>query len=337
MAGGEPAGRHSPHPADAMCGAGRVLYGRALRAGRLPARAAAVAPCLVDQGLLHPDLDDMRWLLPSPPSGALLRLLRGIEEDVARERHREAELTRAFAPLLALAREAPDHPRDVPAAPLTLHHGATRVADAVSRALDACTHEALTIQPGGFRPGADLPSGPPCEQALLSRGCRVRTLYQDTTRHAFPVVAHVERLQGDVEVRTLSEVTEQLVVLDRAVAFIPAAGDRALALEIRAPALVGYLTALFDRLWDLATPMFPNPPPAPARRGITARQRAIAALLTEGLTDAGIAERLGMNVRTVRAHIAKLSTALGSTSRTQLGYLIGQSGIVGPGDLSRTC
>jgi hypothetical protein len=37
-----------------------------------------------------------------------------------------------------------------------------------------------------------------------------------------------------------------------------------------------------------------------------------------------------LNVRTARAHIAKLATTLGSESRAQLGYLIGQSGILEP-------
>lgn len=35
-----------------------------------------------------------------------------------------------------------------------------------------------------------------------------------------------------------------------------------------------------------------------------------------------------MNVRTCRAHIAKLASALGSGSRAQLGYLIAQSGVL---------
>ncbi|CAM5722647.1 hypothetical protein SVIOM342S_01067 [Streptomyces violaceorubidus] len=38
-----------------------------------------------------------------------------------------------------------------------------------------------------------------------------------------------------------------------------------------------------------------------------------------------------MNVRTARVHIAKLAAILGSESRAQLGYLIGQSGILGQG------
>ncbi|MCI3931992.1 helix-turn-helix transcriptional regulator [Streptomyces sp. AN091965] len=333
--------RHRPHGADAWCAAGAALYARALRERRVPARDAERAPCLVDFGLLHPDLDDMAWLLPSAPSRALLRLLRGIEEDVAHERRREAELTAAFEPLLALARRAAERtaapaPPDRGAPPrssaITLLRGVPRITDAVCRAADTCADEVLTVQPGGFHRVWDLGSAPPREQPLLSRGCRLRTLYQHTARHAFPVLARFEELAGDVEVRTLSEVTAQLVVFDRAVAFVPADRDRALALEIRVPALARYLAALFDRLWRLATPLFPHPAPQPARDGVTARQRAIAELLTEGLTDAGIAERLGMNVRTVRVHISKLAEVLGSTGRTQLGYRIGQSGLLGPTD-----
>jgi DNA-binding NarL/FixJ family response regulator len=57
-------------------------------------------------------------------------------------------------------------------------------------------------------------------------------------------------------------------------------------------------------------------------------QRSIAKLLIEGHVDEAIARRLGMNVRTCRAHIAKLAAALGRGSRAQLGYLIAQSGIL---------
>jgi DNA-binding NarL/FixJ family response regulator len=52
----------------------------------------------------------------------------------------------------------------------------------------------------------------------------------------------------------------------------------------------------------------------------------------EGHVDEAIARRLGMNVRTCRAHIAKLAQALGSGSRAQLGYLIAQSGMLNSED-----
>ncbi|PZH00005.1 helix-turn-helix transcriptional regulator, partial [Streptomyces sp. NTH33] len=75
-------------------------------------------------------------------------------------------------------------------------------------------------------------------------------------------------------------------------------------------------------------PMHPLPVHQPSTNGVTPRQRAIAALLVEGHTDTVIADRLGMNVRTAREHIAKLAATLGSASRAQLGYLIGRSGIL---------
>ncbi|MEU3736800.1 helix-turn-helix transcriptional regulator [Streptomyces sp. NPDC032198] len=206
--------------------------------------------------------------------------------------------------------------------------GIARINEAVSRAEAAASQEVLTIQPGGARPPDILEATLPREQALLTRGCRMRTLYQHTTRHSLPALAHFEQLDGDVEVRTLDEVTERLFVFDRKVAFIPASKDRSRALELRHPAVVGYLATTFDRLWRLATPMWPQSAPQRAENGITTRQRAIATFLTEGLTDSEISARLGMNVRTARVHIAKLAAILGSESRAQLGYLIGRSGIL---------
>ncbi|MFH8991735.1 LuxR C-terminal-related transcriptional regulator [Streptomyces sp. NPDC017940] len=338
-ASGQGGARHRPHGPGHLCAPASALYARALRAGRVHGREAEAVPCLVDFGLLHPDADDLQWLLPSEPTGALLRLLRGFEDEVARERRREAELTAAFTPLLGLStgtgatrpHAGPGAPLHGAPGPLKAAPGSDSTAAALDEAASRCAREVLTIQPGGFRPVSDLGTAPSREQALLSRGCRMRTLYQHTTRHALPVLAHFERLEGDVEVRTLSEVPGQLVVFDRTVAFLPGGPDLSEALEIRTPAVVGHLAALFDRLWRLATPMHPHPAaPQPARDGVTARQRTIAELLVEGLTDAGIADRLGMNVRTVRVHIAKLARTLGSTGRTQLGYLIGRSGILGP-------
>src|SRR5690606_32126043 len=122
---------------------------------------------------------------------------------------------------------------------------------------------------------------------------------------------------GDaVEARTLDDVTERLIPFDRTVAFIPANADRTMALELRHPALVDYLLTVFDRSWRLAIPL-PAPHPDTGIEGISLGERAIAALLAEGHQDAVIAERLGISVRTCRAHIARLSETLGAASRTQ--------------------
>ncbi|MCQ4212035.1 helix-turn-helix transcriptional regulator [Streptomyces longispororuber] len=315
-----------PHGTAELCDAGMQLYARALREGRVPREDTEPTPCLESSGLLRPDAEDPQWLHPVPPAVALPGLLKSIEDNIARERVQGASLASAFAPLMSLDAER----ASVPDAPMiTVLLGFQRINDAIAEAISASSAELLTIQPGGHRPAPLLASALPREQELLTRGCRMRTLYQHTSRHSPAVLGHYEQLDGDVQVRTLDEVTERLIMLDRTVAFIPANQDRTVALEIRHPALITYLATTFERLWRLATPMFPQDGgPELTTGGVTTRQRTIATLLIEGHTDAVIAERLGMNIRTVRVHIAKLAATLGSDSRAQLGYLIGQSGIL---------
>ncbi|MGW5866203.1 LuxR C-terminal-related transcriptional regulator [Streptomyces sp. NPDC055239] len=320
------------HGADELCEAGSALYAQALVEGRVRIERAEPTPCLIDLGLLHPDADDMRWLRPTAPAVALPRLLRTIEDGIARQRQRGTELATLFEPLMTLASSSAEPaaaPDTVPSA-ITILMGLPRINAAIDQAVDDSSEEVLIVQPGGARPASTLVETLPREQELLSRGARLRTLYQHTTRHSLPVLAHYEQLAGDVEVRTLDEVTERLFIFDRTVAFIPASKERDMALELRHSALIDYLVTTFERQWHLATPMFPRAAPQPPDNGITTRQRAVAGLLIEGLTDAEIAARLGMNVRTARVHIAKLATTLGSNSRAQLGYLIGQSGFLNP-------
>lgn len=316
------------HGPEEPCEASLELYARALRSGQVPAHEAEPYPCLVDTGLLRPDGRDPHRLHPLSPAVALPRLLRTIAEDVARRRRQEVRLAEAFEPLLALTVPSAE-PAD--AGELRLISGLGRINQVLTRTMTQASGEVLAIQPHAGH------VGPPPEahaealdrdQAFLDRGGRIRTLYQHTTRHMPTVQARYERLRGDVEARTLDEITERLLVVDRTVAFIPASKDRTLALEVRHPALIDYFATTFDRLWRLATPMYPEAVRQPTLNGVTPRQRAIAALLVEGHTDTVIADRLGMNVRTARVHIAKLAATLGSESRAQLGYLIGRSGIL---------
>ncbi|MEV7194085.1 helix-turn-helix transcriptional regulator [Streptomyces sp. NPDC093510] len=321
--------QHVAHRADELCDAGSALYARALREGRVPNEDADQAPCLVDLGLLHPDVDDMRWLRPTAPNIALPRLLGGIEERIAGQRRREERLTAAFQPLMALDAQLTSESGDDPA--ITVLDGPERINAAMDRATRETTEEFLAVQPVGPCP-TETPGGPRTRaQTLLARGVRLRMLYRHAPLDSLPMPAHYERLDGDSESRALEEVTERLLVFDRTAAFVPASKDGTLALELRHPALVEYFATTFWRLWRLATPMYPQPALQPTENGITSRQHAVAGLLVEGLTDAEIADRLGLNIRTARVHIAKLAATLGSSSRAQLGYLIGESGVLGQG------
>ncbi|MGY0017542.1 LuxR C-terminal-related transcriptional regulator [Streptomyces sp. cg35] len=313
------------HGPEELCEAGSSLYARTLREGRVHREEAEPVPCLESFGLLRRDTDDPQWLRPVPPAVVLPDLLKAVEDGIAQQRRKEALLAETFAPLIDLAAQR----ASIPSTPMIeVLLGFQRINDAIGAAMAVSSKELLTIQPGGQRPPELLASALPREQELLARGCSMRTLYQHPSRHYPSIIAHYEQLHGDVQVRTLDEVTERLVMLDRTVAFIPANPDRTVALEIRHPALIAYLATTFERLWRLGTPMFPQAADEePTSNGVSARQRTIAKLLIEGHTDAVIAERLGMNIRTVRVHIAKLAATLGSASRAQLGFLIGQSGL----------
>ncbi|MEU9474540.1 helix-turn-helix transcriptional regulator [Streptomyces sp. NPDC048191] len=322
--------KHREHGVEELCAAGQEVYERALREGRIPVADAADAPCLTGFGLLHPALDDLGLLEPVPPAAALHRLLRASAVRVAEERRREDRLVERFEPFMRVdVRQPPGTGGTM----LRLLSGTEQINRAITDAMVDATEESLTIQPHsgltGARGEAAREAAFSRDQALLDRGGRIRVLYQHTLRHVPLVYGPLEHFRrGDTEARSLDEVPDRLIVIDRKIAFLPADDDGTLALEVRHPALIKYFVTTFDRLWRLATPMFPKAVRPPSVNGVTPRQRAIAALLVEGLTDAVIADRLGMNVRTARLHIAKLSATLGSDSRAQLGYLIARSGIL---------
>ncbi|MER7779596.1 helix-turn-helix transcriptional regulator [Streptomyces sp. NPDC096191] len=316
------------HGDEELCGAGLDLYSRALREGHVSNAEATTAPCLIDIGLLHPAVDNLNRLEPVAPTVALQRLLRSSEDRIANERRRGQRIADTFEPLLRVGAHAAAR-EEAPA--LRILGSKERTTQAIEEAMGEGRQELLAIQPHDSHVSRHpdiLEGAMERDQAFLDRGARMRALYQHTARHAPYQRVRYERLTGDVEARTLDEVTDRLIIVDRTVAFIPASADRSLALEVRHPALITYFVNTFDRLWRLATPMHPQAVEQPTLNGITPRQHAIAALLIEGHTDNVIAERLGMNVRTARVHIAKLAATLGSESRAQLGYLIGQSGIL---------
>ncbi|MGW8062303.1 helix-turn-helix transcriptional regulator [Streptomyces ziwulingensis] len=316
-----------PHAMADLCDDGKHLYASALRLGRVARTEAETAPCLLEFALLHPDPDDPNWLRPVPPAAALAQRLHPLEREIQERRHLAIELADSFEPFMAISAQSPGETHAV-----TVHEGIERINSAIERATAECQSEVLTVQPGGGRSEHVLGTALKRGQGVIDRGVSMRTLYQHTVRHSQGTLAYAEIMaKGKVEIRTLEELIERLMIFDRAVAFIPARDDRQVALELRHPGLVDYLVKVFEQLWARAVPLLEEPAYAPPTDGITGVQRSIAKLLVEGHVDEAIARRLGMNVRTCRAHIAKLAAALGSGSRAQLGYLIARSGLLEQG------
>ncbi|MFD7442110.1 helix-turn-helix transcriptional regulator [Streptomyces sp. NPDC059909] len=313
------------HSHDELCEAGKNLYASALRNGRIARAEVADAPCLIDLAMLRPDPDDSEWLRPVPPAVALHQLIHPIEREIQERRRLTTSLTDAFEPFMTISAHDPSTTHAI-----TVLEGLSLINATLDRVIDECTEELLTVQPGSGRRPATLQDGLRRVEILVDRGVRMRTLYQHTARHHPATMAYVERVAPyGAEVRTLEEIIDRLIIVDRKVAFIPARSDRRVALELRHEGLVQYLVGVFEQFWLHGVPWDDQVVSyTPELDGISGVQRSIAKLLVEGHVDEAIARRLGMNVRTCRTHIAKLASTLGSGSRAQLGYLIAQSGIL---------
>ncbi|MET7649685.1 MULTISPECIES: helix-turn-helix transcriptional regulator [unclassified Streptomyces] len=316
-----------PHGADRLCDAGDRVYSRAVRRGRVARTDAEPVPCLLELALLHPDPDDMDWLVPTSPQEVMTRLLRGLYDEVSASRRRMGSAVAAFEWYAGLG--GPTGATAVEGAAIRVLDGSSRIQAALDAATEACTTEVLTVQPGGIRREHELSEGLHRALELRGRGVRMRDIYNHVARHGQGLLTYLELMGDAVEARTLDEVIDRLILFDRTVAFIPANTDRTMALELRHPALISYLVTVFERLWRLAIPLT-APLPETRIEGISHREQSIAALLAEGHQDAVIAERLGISVRTCRAHIARLSETLGAASRTQLGVRIAQVGLDRP-------
>ncbi|MGC0330591.1 DNA-binding CsgD family transcriptional regulator [Streptomyces sp. SAI-170] len=307
-----------------LCEEGGRLYANALRTGRIARADVESAPCLMEFALLHPDPDDPNWLRPVPPSLALAERLNPIEREITERRRLSVELADLFEPFMALSSQLPASSHSI-----TVLEGLDRINAALDLATAQCQNEVLTVQPSHRHPERRLAEALERDKPLIERGVRIRTLYQHTARYNPERLAWVDQFaNGKVEYRTIDELVERLVICDESVAFIPISDDRQVALELRHPGLVRYLVKVFEFMWGRAVPLQAGTPYETDPDGITDIQYSIAKLLVEGHVDEAIARRLGMNVRTCRAHIAKLATALGSGSRAQLGFLIAQSGIL---------
>ncbi|MGW1715755.1 helix-turn-helix transcriptional regulator [Streptomyces sp. NPDC002156] len=313
-----------PHSVTELCAEGGRLYANALRTGRIARADVEATPCLVEFALLHPDPDDENWLRPVPPSIALAQRLNPLEHEITERRRLSIELADTFEPFMALSAQETASTHSI-----MVLEGLDRINSALDLATAQCQNEMVTVQPSHRHPEGRLIAALERDRPLIERGVRIRTLYQHTARYSPERLAWVDQFtDGKAEYRTIDELVERLIICDETVAFIPISDDRQVALELRHPGLVRYLVKVFEFMWGRAVPLRAGTPYDTDPDGITDIQHSIAKLLVEGHVDEAIARRLGMNVRTCRAHIAKLATALGSGSRAQLGYLIAQSGLL---------
>lgn len=281
-----------------------------------PAAEAAVE-YLLTRGLLRV-LSGGR-LIAVPPDEAASEILIPLEREIRTRRARMDRTRRdlmSFMPVFE-ASVSPQQPHKQ----FQLIQNRTDVQSVIADLTGHCKEEILTAQPGGGREESVLAEAVPRDEDALKRGVRMKVLYQHAARLSLGTSAYVERISRlGAHVRTLDDRFTRMLVFDRKAAVIPVPDNPHAAALIQQPHVVALLVEVHERLWLAAEPFTVGTSRQPdITEGL---RQTIIRLLIEGMTDASVATRLGISVRTCRRHVAEIMAEVGAQSRLQAGYLL---------------
>ncbi|WP_031225569.1 helix-turn-helix transcriptional regulator [Streptomyces roseochromogenus] len=205
--------------------------------------------------------------------------------------------------------------------------GADEIRVRLAKLGEQAQSEVMTFAPGGAHTAEDLKASRGPNEALLSRGIRMRTVYLDSVRNHQPTLEHVAWLnsQGG-RVRTMPTLPVRLIIIDRRLAVLPTdtSDARAGAVVLKGTGVVAALCALFEQVWTAAVPL--GDAPSADSRGLAPQDAEALRLLASGLTDEAMAKRLGVSPRTARRIAADLMERLEARSRFQAGVHAVQNG-----------
>lgn len=279
---------------------------------------------LVDLGLLQLDATRGSWRAMEP-SNAQSRVVTPLGSEGARLIEESARWAKAFGHLTQSWRRSP---AATESGPFLYLHGKA-ISPYLNSVVSEAEEELLTAQPQADRDAQALAAAALRDIEALERGVTMRTLYQHSARRQAITHKYVAQVTArGAEVRTLDEFFNRMIVIDRRIAVIPAAGDLATAVVVREPAMVAYLVDVFERAFARGRPFTSSE--SRVVREIASEQRAMTIrMLIEGHSDAVSAKRLGVSPRTYAGYVAELKEEYDAETRFQLGYTMGKLGITG--------
>jgi DNA-binding CsgD family transcriptional regulator len=269
-------------------------------------------------------------VLVSPDVG-LEPMLAQQEADLYRYQRDMVESRAAAARLINEYNIAREIPGGVPEEHLA---GLDTVRLAIEGLAKNCTSEIMAFAPDGSQTPENMATSRPLDQELLERGIRLRSLYLESIANDPPTMAYARWLvDGGGEVRTIASLPVRMAIYDRSAALVAIDPNRGAtgAILLRGEGVLTVLCAYFDQVWESAKELGDVP-----RRdddGLSTQEREILRLLAAGCTDAAVARRLGISVRTTGRLVAELASRLRARSRFQVGVLAAKAGWLRlPGD-----
>lgn len=301
-----------------------VLYEELVRTGGLATEDPRIADgadlrrafdLLRKFGLVSSAPEGDRWL-PVDPATVQAQVVAPLGQQGAHLIAESAEWARAFSGLSHVWRHSPLVDRG----PFTDLRGEAIAAFVGSLVADT-EHELLMARDAYEETPHQGEDPYESEVEALRRGASVRVLYQHSARRDADTRAFASTMaHAGGEVRTLDEVIDQVVVVDRRVAVIP--GEEGHVVVIREPAVVRRLVSVFEHAWERGRELYSSE--APSQRELAAEQRQLVLrMLVDGRSDPTGAKRLGVSPRTYAGYVADLKEEFDAETRFQLGYAVG--------------
>ncbi|MEV5716996.1 LuxR C-terminal-related transcriptional regulator [Amycolatopsis mediterranei] len=278
--------------------------------------------------LVRPSSERPGEFRPVPPEVGLVSLLARQEAEL---RRRQDELTQGRLAVAQLIDEYTGVYRQQ-LADVEQVDGIDAVRSRIEALSAECRAEIMTFAPGGAQNAANLRASRPLDSAVLHRGVRMRTLYQDSMTSDSPSLGYASWLvEQGAEVRTVPVLPSRMIIYDRTKAVLPLdPGDSSAgAVVVCGTGVVITLCELFERVWVTGRSTVDGHDLDPASP-LTAQEQAVLRLLAQGHTDDAVARKLAVSVRTGRRITANLISRLGAKSRFQAGALAVQMGWLDP-------
>ncbi|MGK5529453.1 LuxR C-terminal-related transcriptional regulator [Streptomyces sp. URMC 129] len=289
----------------------------AARAGCTAEDVAGAERLLSRLGLLQPSPGG-GWVAVSPESAAE-SLLAPLEQDILQRR---IAMAATREQLLALSGDYLEA-RSMRSAKSSIEivEGLDNVRSVIDDLARTCAESLDALIPGGGENEAAVGAARPLDLELLSRGVRIRSLFQHAALRHRVIAQYVETItSAGAEVRSLSVLPSRVLIYDGACALLPldARHTSAGAALVRDPAVLSFLSRLFEHCWSEGEE-FAQPETAGRDGAPSGLDREVLLLMAGGRTNEEIARRLGVSQRSVSRIVAQLMTRLGATNRFQAG------------------
>lgn len=275
-----------------------------IRPGEVAERVAE----LTKAGLVTTTGSDTEQVTPVEPTAGLQQLARARESELRGAEVAALNAYRSFKRFVW--QHSPDDLVEVITAP--------QIAERVQLEESAAVSEVLRFD----SPPYSIPSGPnELEVDNLRRGVTYRVVYaRSSVRQPDYYSSNIQPcISAGEQARVLPTVPVKLSIYDGRLAMISLSDTGAdlnrSMLLVRQSSLLDALYGLFETSWRSALPMHLGTKEPSTLRPI---ERRIIELLASGITDAAIADVLGMSRRTLSRHLESLTTRAGVVSRFQL-------------------